>query len=80
MSYFGGKNTYKKRDYTSNLKYEQEEPECLIIPGTKDGQSDTQDMVLVPCGEIDGCTLYVESRDPQLFEAFGLAQGRRSAE
>lgn len=67
MSYFGGKQQYKKRYNDSKLKYEQE-PECLVIPPSEGHAS----MLLVPCGYVDGCTLYVESHDPQLLEDSGL--------
>lgn len=56
-----------------------EEPECLIIPGLGQGTGST-DLVLVPCGEVDGCILYVECRDPHVLEGFGQGQGQHLEE
>jgi len=44
---------------THSVSNTKPEPECLIIPGTNG-----EDIMLIPCGAIDGCTLYVESHDP----------------
>jgi hypothetical protein len=79
MSNFGGKKEYKteqqtkKRDYSKVnpiVKKEEGEiePECLIIPGLGDPTSGSTDLVLMPCGEVLGCILYVEVRDPQVLE------------
>jgi len=78
MSGFGGNKKYK-RDYNKVnpiVKTEQEEPECLIIPGLGGHGSGSTDLVLIPCGSIDGCILYVETRDPHVLEGSGLEQGQ----
>jgi len=81
MSGFGGNKKYK-RDYNKVnpiVKTEQEErkePECLIIPGLGGRGSGSTDLVLVPCGEVDGCILYVEARDPHAWQDSGLEQGQ----
>jgi len=83
MSNFGGNKKYK-RDYTKVnpiVKTEEEEPECLIIPGLGHTEDGTEtDLVLIPCGEVDGCTLYVECRDPHVWEGSGLEQGQHLEE
>jgi len=50
-----------------------EEAECLIIPGTNG-----EDIMLIPCGNIDGCTLYLESHDPVPPEDGMQGQGQPS--
>lgn len=49
---------YKRKYNYHNFNYKEKEPECLIIP-TDDGT----EIMLVPVGNIDGSTLYVESHD-----------------
>jgi len=51
----------------------EKEPECLIIQDTNG-----EDIMLIPCGAIDGCTLYLESHDPVPPEAGLQGQGRHS--
>ena len=55
---FGQKKSLNTSKSLHKQIYKPEEPECLIIPGTNG-----EDIMLVPCGNIDGCTLYLESHD-----------------
>lgn len=70
-------NTKRKQELLPPIN-EEEEPECLIIPGLGGRGSGTTDLILIPCGSIDGCILYVESRDPHVLGVSGQVQGQRS--
>ena len=65
MSFTNKRSLNQANQSSRNL----EEAECLIIPGING-----EDIMLIPCGNIDGCTLYLESHD-QVPQEDGM-QGR----
>jgi len=53
-------STYKKKQ-EEKKKINFEEPECLIIEDTNG-----EDIILMPIGELEGSILYIERRTNQL--------------
>jgi len=53
-------STYKNKQ-PEKKKVNFEEPECLIFEDTNG-----EDIILMPIGELEGCILYIERRTNQL--------------
>jgi len=71
------KNKRKALEKIPEKIEKKEEKECLIIP---DGMGTGTDLLLVPIGQLDDRTLYIEgsAQDLQEYQAFMQAQGQPS--
>lgn len=76
------KNSYK-RDYKKTNPYIHEssddEQECLVIHLETELDGTSQDLVLIPCGEVEGRTIWVEGTiNPSLIKGSSRVEELRT--
>jgi len=66
------------RTYPNPIESEEDIPECLIL--TVDGTTGPKDIILVPIGQYEHRTLYIEGseQDLQEYQAFMQEQDQHS--
>lgn len=78
------KSSYK-RDYKKTNPYVQDnsedEQECLVIRLETELDGTSQDLVLIPCGEVEGRTIWVEGTiNPSLIKGSSRVEELRTEE